>query len=91
MVNTYLCHVLILHSISEMVSSLLVHQGLVLEVAGSGLHKMPFQCLAVHTSGRPRLGISATQCWICKQQTISDIYKYIIVSCYHTNLVRQLL
>ena len=42
MVNTYLCHVLILHSISEMVSSLLVHQGLVLEVAGSGLHKMPF-------------------------------------------------
>ena len=40
--NTYLCHVLILHSISEMVSSLLVHQGLVLEVAGSGPHKMPF-------------------------------------------------
>ena len=44
----------------------------------SSQNAFPRKGVAVHTSGRPRLGISATQCWICKQHTIPDIYQYII-------------
>ena len=44
----------------------------------SAQNAFPRKGVAVHTSGRPRLGMSATQCWIYKQHTIPDIYQYII-------------